>query len=262
MKNTILSILAIGISLLAIGFSILRITPFEITNDVYIGIIATFIGISVTLLIGYQIYNTIEIRREIKEVQLLSKDLKEKNDSLDIKLELQDSSIQGGLFSIIALQKYSENRSENGFIAFKAIHNAMFHYLLQDTESYDSIYRLMREYIANIDRYNFCHGGGIITGDGTYLSSDNLTGEQKNIKDIVSERFNDVASIEVKIRENKNFNQISTEYNRIMKIFWTRMDEISNDPMKNLSQKEKFAIMHPEEYLAECLKRDLENDSE
>jgi len=44
-------ILALLISLIALGFSLVRVTPFTINGDTYIGLIASFIGISDTLLI-------------------------------------------------------------------------------------------------------------------------------------------------------------------------------------------------------------------
>ena len=67
MKSNFISIIAFIVSVIAIGFSLLRIVPFAITSDTYIGIIATFIGIAVTILIGYQIINTLEIKREVLE---------------------------------------------------------------------------------------------------------------------------------------------------------------------------------------------------
>jgi len=69
MKRTLFSVFVLIISLTALGFSLIKITPFSINGDTFIGIIATFIGISVTLLIGYQILNYFEIRKDLDEIK-------------------------------------------------------------------------------------------------------------------------------------------------------------------------------------------------
>lgn len=45
------------------------------TIDTYIGVIAGFIGIAVTLVIGFQIYSFISIKDKVKEIMLLKDEL-------------------------------------------------------------------------------------------------------------------------------------------------------------------------------------------
>jgi len=109
MKNNLISIITIVISVIAIGFSLLRIVPFEITSDTYIGTTATFIGISVTMLIGYQIVNTFEIKKEVTEQRKLANDLKQMNEDLNKIIEKQKNEMQEGFDIFSTLVNYQEN---------------------------------------------------------------------------------------------------------------------------------------------------------
>lgn len=72
-------ILSIGV-LIAIGCSLIFVNkPIEVDAITYIGVIATLIGCAITLLVGYQILNTIEIKRKIS-------DLEEKSHELEIAI--------------------------------------------------------------------------------------------------------------------------------------------------------------------------------
>ena len=69
-----LNFIAIIIAVISLGFSLFKIVPNSTySNDTFIGIIAAFIGISVTLLIGYQIFNVVEVREKIKKLDGMDK---------------------------------------------------------------------------------------------------------------------------------------------------------------------------------------------
>ena len=82
MKKRHFYLLVLLVSLISLGFSLFRITPFTFDNGTYIGIITTLIGISVTLLIGYQIINSFEIRKEISEMRKTIEDFKKIKDEI------------------------------------------------------------------------------------------------------------------------------------------------------------------------------------
>src|SRR5574344_271283 len=64
-----LNFIAIIIAIISLGFSLFKVVPNStFNNDTFIGVIAAFIGISVTLLIGYQIFNVVEVREKIKKL--------------------------------------------------------------------------------------------------------------------------------------------------------------------------------------------------
>ena len=53
MKQWVINLMLFSAAIVAIGFSLLRVVPFEVTESTYIGIIVTFIGIIVTVLVGF-----------------------------------------------------------------------------------------------------------------------------------------------------------------------------------------------------------------
>lgn len=67
-KATILSILALSVSSVTIALFFVKVTPNSVVDsNTFIGILAAFIGISDTLLIGYQVYNAVEIKQELSK---------------------------------------------------------------------------------------------------------------------------------------------------------------------------------------------------
>ena len=54
------------ICLLSLTLSVCSVIDYSFCADSFIGIVGTYIGIAVTLIIGYQIFNIIEFREELK----------------------------------------------------------------------------------------------------------------------------------------------------------------------------------------------------
>ncbi len=80
----LLSIVALLVAVLALIVSIFRIIPnVVITNDTYIGTIATFMGITTTLIVGYQIYNSIDFKGKVRQIELLTKELNSLKDKVE-----------------------------------------------------------------------------------------------------------------------------------------------------------------------------------
>lgn len=79
MKNQsafLISILAIGLSIVVIILFFVRVSPNSVVDlGTFIGVCAAFIGIAVTLLIGYQIYNAVEIKNKLSEISDIKKQL-------------------------------------------------------------------------------------------------------------------------------------------------------------------------------------------
>ncbi|WP_308764125.1 hypothetical protein [uncultured Bacteroides sp.] len=64
-------------SMTAICLSLFRIQPFSVSESAYIGIIVTLMGIIFTIFVGYQIYNIIDIKKELENFSLQKEQLKE-----------------------------------------------------------------------------------------------------------------------------------------------------------------------------------------
>lgn len=238
MKNNTLSYFAILISLIAIGFAIFRVTPMvEFGNDTYIGVIATFIGILVTILVGYQIYNAVEINQKIKRAYKISNRLKKKCDELDSKIAsqkatmlLQDAETQEHFNIIMAIQKYTANRDADSYIAFLYMLKSLLFSLQLERTDFKEQFNLLREYITSIQIRNFIVGGGFTNDKGVQIDTDIIDNEEKNIMDIISRHEIEVQQLDAEIRAKNNFLIIKYEYEKVIGLFWQRIEEIKKDP--------------------------------
>ena len=92
-KAFILSWVSIIVSVITLIVVFYKVTPNSIVDlGTFIGVVAAFIGICVTLLVGYQIYNAMEIRQKLAEVDRIKAQIKEANDNLEyLKSDTYDS---------------------------------------------------------------------------------------------------------------------------------------------------------------------------
>lgn len=67
------------ICLLSLTLSICSVIDYSFHAESFIGIVGTYIGIAVTLIIGYQIFNIIEFREELKVQKQANDNIIEKN---------------------------------------------------------------------------------------------------------------------------------------------------------------------------------------
>ena len=73
MKQWMINLVLLILSILAILFSLLKVTPFEIIGDTYIGTIVSLLSLAAAFVIGYQIYNAIEFRKEVENQRSMTK---------------------------------------------------------------------------------------------------------------------------------------------------------------------------------------------
>lgn len=77
-KSFILSFFALIVSIVTLVVIFIRVTPNSVIDlGTFIGVMTALIGISITFLVGYQIYNAIEIRQKLAEVDQLQEKLKQ-----------------------------------------------------------------------------------------------------------------------------------------------------------------------------------------
>jgi len=93
MKNNIhtilcwLSLISILVSIATLCIFGVRIEPFKFTNDAVIGTMATLIGVCATVMVGWQIFSSMQVRGELKEIREL-------NDELKITTEVQEKKLE------------------------------------------------------------------------------------------------------------------------------------------------------------------------
>lgn len=240
MKKYFYNILSVAIAIIALVFSLWKVTPFEVNGDVFIGTIATFIGISVTLLIGYQIYNAVELKKELQEQKKISEQIGKFYLDISDKIKLQESVMQEGFDIISTLVSYQENGESSSASAFKGMHNALVSSLDTDREDFEWLFRLLKKYISDINWRNFC-GSTSIKEDGLLYVSDGGENQGRSLSEIINSEFNTLIDEKEKvIRAHKNFRIVKMEYDKVMRLYRQRIKELLEN--KELKLDEKHAI--------------------
>lgn len=246
MKTNKITICAFAFSIIATCLSLFRITPLEFSNDIYLGLLATFIGIAVTMLIGYQIVNTLEIKKDITEQRKLANVLEKMNQDLTKTVETQKNEMKEGFDIITTLINYQEYGWTSSIQAFCSLHRALVSSLKTDRIEYEWILNLLRKYIANINWRNFAGGFNTLSDGRNICNTPDCKNYNKELKDIIKEYTDLIDNDEAQLRVDENFCRIQMEYDRVMRLFRKRIDEIINEPNKNLTQEEKYAITNPQ----------------
>lgn len=203
-----LSLMAFVISLVALAVFICKVEPYSVvTIDTYIGVIAGFIGIAVTLLVGYQIYNAIDLRQRINAVETLKTSLENHQKQLDILRQEQAESteiLQARLFL------KTQNMDLEAFLHF---HSAIKYSLSVDhkREGYKWLLDELKEYMLNITNSSFAY----------CTSKEELLNTIKKFKGFYQEYDNF-------IRNHPNYLFIRIGYEELMEKFEKRLDNIAN----------------------------------
>jgi len=242
MKKHLWNILSVAIAIIALCFSLWKVTPFEVNSDVFIGTIATFIGVSVTLLIGYQIYNAVELKKDIKKQKKISEKTKQRYLDVSEKIKMQEFVMQEGFDIISTLVSYQENGHTSSASAFKGINHVLVSSLNTDREDYEWLFRLLKKYISDINWQNFC-GSMNKMKDSSIVVADGSENQRRKLSELIDTEYNtQIYEDEKVIRAHKNFRIIKMEYDKVMRLYRQRIKEILES--KELKPEEKFAIIN------------------
>ncbi|OFY41223.1 MAG: hypothetical protein A2X18_12780 [Bacteroidetes bacterium GWF2_40_14] len=119
MKNIILSVVAITLSIFSIVLYFFKFSPIGVDAIGYISVIATFIAVSVTLAIGFQIYQSIVLKNEVDC-------LKEKVKDIDnFKVELNKIGLRASA-NISYLAGVTAASNNVNYLAFQYQLDALF----------------------------------------------------------------------------------------------------------------------------------------
>lgn len=163
-----LSLMAFVISLVALAVFICKVEPYSVvTIDTYIGVIAGFIGISVTLVIGFQIYSYLSIQDKIKGISTVQEEL------IDIKnkLPLLEKELKGIiLYSESIIRGDHEQNKE----AFEKLNYAILHFADLDSKKEEllSYIKLLNVYVNKISKDDFHEPKELVISVTEMLSRD------------------------------------------------------------------------------------------
>lgn len=167
------------------GFSVVSL-------DSFVGIIVALLAIVVTLAIGWQIYNSIEIKNKIEELNVL----KEKLDKQEIKSNVRTNKISILIFGSLAdIELYNNNYS----MAFRYLMTSLKYSMSIDTpENINTIFNRMDVLISKILQDCPC-------------TSENM----KRIQDL-----------DKNIRKSKCYNIIKNQYEEKYNVFITKVKQV------------------------------------
>lgn len=227
--NVLFSILII-ISLL---FSFLKVTPFALEGDTYIGIIVTLLSMATTFVIGYQIYNAIEPHKEIKEQRNMYNNILRKNHEQEEIILQQQATMQGGFDIISALIKYNSKESEIGkyIDSFCAMHHALINSLKIKRQDYSLIFYYMKRCIILMNTQDIVGTVSRNKKDKFFYITTPGDNWGRKFADVVNEYRANIHKDEVIIRQSEFFWTIQSRYDKIMKYFEDRLNELINDPL-------------------------------
>lgn len=222
-SKTHFCIFALIISLVSLGFSLLRITPFSINEDTYIGLLATFIGISVTLLIGFQIINFFEVKKEFGEIKKTMEELrKTKEEILNTQKEISRIENESQECLDIIAAKFLSLEQESCVDAFLVQQVALISSLKAHRKDFSVVFSGLKRYISKMQPGFFATGTNVQID----INIDNYIERAKK---------NDS-----QIKEFENYCSIKYEYEHILKCFFDRMENarknltVSTEELKEL----------------------------
>ena len=131
-KSYIISIVALVVSIITLILFFFRVSPNSVVDsNTFISVLVAIIAISVTILVGYQIYNVMELKQSISEYDKLKEEMKETKSKIEyisieqnegfhiIQSRLYSNSINkiDSLLHCVYAIKYSlsVNHKENGY---------------------------------------------------------------------------------------------------------------------------------------------------
>lgn len=206
-KNAfILSLFSIAISSITLVVVLWRVTPNSVVDlGTFIGVIAAFIGISVTLLIGYQIYNAMEIQHKLREIDHLKKQVEQANDNLEY--------LKNDTYNVIyemAAKIYNMYPTED--------HNSFYH--MNICLKYALNLNERREYyisrINEIEKYVLA----LNTGNSIF------NGSSEEMIKIVDKYMDWVRPVINEIKQHPNYHIIADRYDRLIQAYEARMNKI------------------------------------
>lgn len=171
----------------------------------FISVIAAFIGISVTLLIGYQIYNAVEIKNRLYKMYKLEAELSDSKSKLTDLSNLQEEAI--AIIEAKLLQAKGESCN-----AFAKFHSAIKYSvkLPFKREGYPLLLDDLADYMKDINLNSF----------DNCINLDQLNIEVELFKDLFDEDI-------ILIKESPDYPIIKYRYEELMYKFDTRLKLIS-----------------------------------
>ncbi len=205
-------ILGIGV-LIAIGCSLIFVNkPVETDAITYIGVIATLIGCAITILVGYQIINTIEINRKVS-------DLEKKNQEVEVEVLKTKESREAMSSTMLALNPNFGELTDYLIFVFdlKTLRWQLKFKNHCDIPSLE---------VANLKKKAFEQY--FVEENDDSIRIFNRKDKSVTKEEAVEKYVDIVKSVDATIRKDDNYFKIQASYERMMNSFYNKMKELYN----------------------------------
>lgn len=199
------STFSIAISIVTIVLFFWRVTPYSVVDNLtFISVIAAFIGISVTMVIGFQIYSFISIKDKMKEYASFKMGLNQTNCELHNTKEnllLLEYELKGTIEYSEGMINYGQKHYSE---AFNKIQSALIYFAQLDSKK-----ELLTAYTKLL---NVCMNE---------LSQEEFSSDSKGIQIDVQQLL--VQHNDLKLKETKYYWVIKDSYEEIYKDFQNKI---------------------------------------
>lgn len=124
MKKNWISWLALALSIAACIITWLRVEVYT-TNDTFVGVMAGFMGACATILVGVQIYNSIEYRNKLQEIEKTQLQLREELKKAVAERAKSELMMNGQIERAKGLSLFKQQP----FSAYKSFHKELEYFL-------------------------------------------------------------------------------------------------------------------------------------
>lgn len=219
------ALIAFAISIIMVILFFVRVSPNSVVDGMtFIGVIAAFMGISVTLLIGYQIYNAVEIKNRLNKIRQIEAEISDSKSKLTELSNLQEEAIA------MIEAKISQAKGDfcNAFVRF---HSAIKYSIKLPfkREGYPLLLDDLANYMKDINLTSF----------------DNCSASRQLITEI--ELFKDLFAKDIiQVKKSPDYPIISYRYEELMDKFDARLNliaqgqQVSPFTIDKLASEDKF----------------------
>ncbi len=231
MKQWIYKILLVLFCGTCAFFCLFRITPYEATHQTYIGILATLMGVAATFVVGFQIFNSISHKEEIKELKGTIQFIRDEYEKLKKGQSEAQKELQY-LFAnireykaILDAEQIDNSNSLKSLDAFIHCHKALIYSLNYNSSETRNIFERLYKYLDKITLQNI----GMLFEERNgevYILDTNSSFYKSSLPEALNVILKDFMVDNKIITTHENFSRISILYEDLVQKFYDKLNEV------------------------------------
>lgn len=208
-----------------------RVVPCAIIDyQTYIGIIATLIGVAVTIIVGFQIYNYLSHKEEIKELKGTIQYIIDEYDNLKKGQSNAQNELQHLLANIreykfmLEAEQIDNSGSLKSLDAFIHCHKALIYSLNYNSSEIKNIFERLNKYLGNITFKEI--GEFVLLKNGEKYNIDpNSSFYKYSLTEALDVILKDFTVDNKIITTHENYSRISLLYEDLVQKFYDKLNE-------------------------------------